>query len=179
MATCEVERVKFIDEAAVQTSMTRRYGRAAPGEGVVESLPRNSGRSTSVISCLGWNGGAASMTVDGAGATLLFDTYVAQVLRPRLQPGAILVLENLSAPKASGSEAVGTACGARVIWLPPYSPDYSPIEHLWSKVKEILRALKARPREPLEAALTHAFQLVSEADLRGWVRHCGDEVALN
>jgi transposase len=179
MATCEVERVKFIDEAAVHTSMTRRYGRAAPGERVVESIPRNYGRSTSVISCLGWNGVAATMTVDGAVDTLVFDTYVAQVLRPRLQPGDILVLDNLSAHKASCIEEVGTACGARVVWLPPYSPDYSPIEHLWSKVKEILRALKARTRETLEAALTHAFQLVSEADIRGWFRHCGYEVAPN
>lgn len=179
MATCEVARLKFIDEAAVHTAMTRHYGRAAPGARVVESIPRNYRRSTSVISCLGWNGVAATMTVDGAVDTLVFDTYVAQVLRPSLQPGDILVLDNLSAHKASCIEEVGTACGARVIWLPPYSPDYSPIEQLWSKVKETLRTRKARTREALEGALTYALQLVSKADIRGWFSHCGYAVALN
>jgi transposase len=178
-AGCEVERLKFIDEAAVHTAMTRRYGRAAPGDRVSESLPRNYGSSTSVISCLGWHGVAATMTVDGAVDTLVFDTYVEQILRPSLQPGDILVLDNLSAHKASCLEAVSAACGVRVLWLPPYSPDYSPIEQLWSKVKEALRALKARTREALEEALTYALQLVSTTDIRGWFSHCGYEVAPN
>ena len=177
IATCAVERLKFIEEAAVPTAMTRRYGRAAPGERGAESIPRNSGCSTSVISCLGWNGVAATMTVDGAVDTLVFNTYVEQVLRPSLPPGDILVLDNLSAHKASCLEEVSAACGVRVIWLPPYSPDYSPIEQLWSKVKETLRALKARTREALEVALTAALQLVRTTNIHGWFRHCGYEVA--
>jgi transposase len=178
MATCEVEHLKFIDEAAVHTAMTRRYGRAAPGERVTDSVPRNYGASTSVISCLGWEGVAATMTIEGAVDTLVFNAYVEQVLRPCVQPGDILVLDNLGAHRASHIEDVAAASGARVIWLPPYSPDYSPIEHLWSKGKEALRAAKARTRDALEDALTNALTLVSKADIRGWFSHCGYEVAL-
>jgi len=177
MAQCEVERLKFIDEAAVHTAMTRRYGRAAPGKRVSDSVPRNYGTSTSVLSCLGWDGVTATMTVDGAVDTLAFDAYVTQVLRPSVQAGDILVLDNLGAHKASGIEEVAAACGARVIWLPPYSPDYSPIEPMWSKVKAALRAAKARTRNALERALSDALKLVSETDIRGWFRHCGYEVA--
>jgi transposase len=179
IATCEGERLKFIDEAAVHTAMTRRYGRAAPGERASESIPRNSGCSTSVISCLGWHGVAATMTVDGAVAPLVFDTYIEHVLRPSLPPGDILVLDNLSAHKASCLEEVSAACGVRVLWLPPYSPDYSPSEQWWSQGKETLRALKARTREALEEALTYALQLRRATDIHGWFRHCGYEVAPN
>src|SRR5260370_19249874 len=108
--------------------MTRRYGRAAPGERVTDSVPRNYGTSTSVISCLGWDGVEATMTVDGAVDTLVFNVYVEQVLRPRVQAGDILVLDNLGAHKASIIEEVAVAAGAPVIWLPPYSPDHSPIQ---------------------------------------------------
>jgi transposase len=177
MATCEVEHLKFIDEAAIHTAMTRRYGRAAPGERVTDRVPRNYGTSTSVISCLGWEGVEATMTVDGAVDTLVFNVYVEQVLRPRVQAGDILVLDNLGAHKASVIEEVAAAAGARVIWLPPYSPDYSPIEPMWAKVKEALRAAKARTHDALERALTEALGLVHETDIRGWFRHCGYEVA--
>lgn len=177
MAQCEVKRLKFIDEAAVHTAMTRRYGRAAPGERVTDSVPRNYGTQTSVISCLGWDGVEATMTVEGAVDTLVFNAYVEQVLRPRVQAGDVLVLDNLRAHKASVIEEVAAACGARVLWLPPYSPDYAPIEQMWAKVKEALRAAKARTRDALERALTEALALVRETDIRGWFRHCGYEVA--
>lgn len=177
MAQCEVERVKFIDETAVHTAMTRRYGRAAPGVRVTDSVPRNYGAPTSVISCLGWDGVEATMTVEGAVDTLVFNAYVEQVLRPSVQAGDVLVLDNLRAHKASVIEEVAAACGARVIWLPPYSPDYSPIEQMWSKVKEALRAAKARTCEAVERALIDALKLVSESDIRGWFQHCGYEVA--
>jgi transposase len=170
--------VKFIDEAAVHTAMTRRYGRAAPGERVTDSVPRNYGTSTSVISCLGWDGVAATMTVDGAVDTRVFNVYVERVLRPRLQAGDMLVLDNLGAHKARVIEEVAAAGGARVIWLPPYSPDYSPIEPMWAKGKEALRAAKARTRDALEQALPEALGLVRETDIRGWFRHCGYEVAV-
>jgi transposase len=174
-----VERLKFIDETAVHTAMTRRYGRAAPGGRVTESVPRNYGASTSVISCLGRGGVEATLTVDGAVDTLVFNAYVEQVLRPSVRAGDILVLDNLGAHKASRIEEVAAAGGARVLWLPPYSPDYSPIEQMWAKVKEALRAAKARSREALERALIEALHLVRETDIRGWFRHCGYEVAPN
>jgi transposase len=169
--------LKVIDEAGINTAMTRLYGRAAPGARVVDSVPRNYGEQTSVISAIGLDGISATMTVEGAVDTLVFNKYVEEVLRPCLQAGDILILDNLGAHKASVIEEVAGECGGRVMWLPPYSPDYSPIEQMWSKVKGALRAAKARTREELERALAEALSLVSEADIRGWFRHCGYEVA--
>ena len=169
--------MKFIDEAAINTAMTRLYGRAAPGQRVTDSVPRNYGKQTSVISCLGLGGAQATMTVEGTVDTLVFNVYAEQVLGPTLQAGDILILDNLSAHRASVIEEVAASRGARVLWLPAYSPDYSPIEQMWSKIKAALRAAKARTREQLERALAEALCLVSEADIRGWFRHCGYEVA--
>ena len=93
--------------------------------------------------------------------------------------GDVLVLDNLSAHHASRIEEVAEECGARVIWLAPYSPDFSPIELMWSKIKTLMRAAKARTREELERALTAALELVTGADCHGWFRHCGYQVTSN
>ena len=90
-----------------------------------------------------------------------------------------MVLDNLRAHHASRIEAVAEECGAEVIWLAPYSPDFSPIEMMWSKIKVSLRAAKARTREELERALVAALELVTSADCRGWFKHCGYQVASN
>ncbi|HEY9283101.1 MAG TPA: transposase [Pyrinomonadaceae bacterium] len=90
-----------------------------------------------------------------------------------------MVLDNLSAHHASRIEEVAAGRGARVIWLAPYSPDFSPIELMWSKIKTLMRAAKARTREELERALTAALELVTGADCRGWFRHCGYQVTSN
>ncbi len=125
----------------------------------------------------GGNGGAATLTGDGAGAPLVFATSGEQVFRPRLRPGDLLVLDNRSAPKARCLEEGSAACGVRVLWRPPDSPDDSPMEPWWSKVKATLRARKARTREALEVALPAALQLVRTANIHGWLRHCGYQVA--
>ena len=118
----------------------------------------------------------AAMTLTGAVDTLAFDAYLERVLGPRLRKGDVVVLDNLGVHKASRVERVAEARGARVIWLPPYSPDFSPIEQCWSKIKSCLRAAKARTREELEKALAEAIELITRADIRGWFRHCGYEV---
>jgi transposase len=117
------------------------------------------------------------MTLTGAGDTLAFDAYLTRVLEPRLRKGDVMVLDNLNVHKASQVEEVAARRGARVIWLPPYSPDFSPIEQCWSKIKTLLRAAKARTREELEEALALAIKLITKADIRGWFKHCGYEVA--
>lgn len=158
--------------------MTRRYGRAPRGERVHDSAPRNYGEQTSLISALGLRRGLlATMTVTGAVDTICFDAYVAQVLRPQLRRGDVVVLDNLGAHKASCLKQVAEERGARVLWLPPYSPDYSPIENCWSKIKTALRATKARTRVELEKALVQAIELVTKADIQGWFTHCGYSVA--
>jgi transposase len=173
----DANRLIFIDEAAVNTAMTRHFGRAAPGERVIEQVPRNYGAQTSMISALGLRGLVATMTLEGAVDTLAFNAYLNEVLGAKLRRGDVVILDNLNVNKASQIEEVATRRGARVIWLAPYSPDYSPIEPCWSKIKQALRAAKARTREELEAALVRAMNQVSNSDIRGWFNHCGYPVA--
>ena len=113
------------------------------------------------------------MTVDGATDTDVFRTYVRQVLGPTLTPGDIVVMDNLGAHKAVGVQQALARRGARLLYLPPYSPDLSPIEPCWSKVKTVLRKAKARTREALDMAITGALATITDADAQGWFRHCG------
>ncbi|MDQ3252948.1 MAG: transposase, partial [Acidobacteriota bacterium] len=115
--------------------MTRLYGRAPAGERVAENVPRNYGQQTSIISAVGMSGPTATFTVEGAVDTAIFNVYVEHVLGPTIEVGDILILDNLSAHRASRIETVAAERGAQVIWLPPYSPDFSPIEQCWSKIK--------------------------------------------
>ena len=171
-------RLVFLDESALNTAMTPAYGRAQRGERVIDHVPRNYGEQTSLIGALSYGRGLiAVMTLTGAVDTLAFDAYLAQVLAPRLRKGDVLVLDNLGVHKASQVEQVAGARGTRVLWLAPYSPDFSPIEQCWSKIKSYLRGAKARTREHLEGALAAALGLVTKADIRGWFRHCGYSLA--
>ena len=157
--------------------MTRRYGLAPRGERVHDSAPRNYGAHTSVIGAMGLRGLVATLTVEGAVDTLCFDAYVEHVLRPTIRRGDVLVLDNLSAHHASRIEEVAAERGAEVIWLAPYSPDFSPIEQYWSKIKTFLRGVKARTADALDEALAQAIGLVTKADIRGWFKHCGYSLA--
>jgi transposase len=159
-------------------ALTRLYGRAPAGERVSESVPRNYGQQTAIMSALGLDGPPATFTVEGAVDTEVFNIYIEQVLGPTLESGDILILDNLSAHRASRIEAVAAQQGAQVIWLAPYSPDFSPIELMWSKIKTYLRAAKARTRAELEQALIAALKLTLD-DCAGWFSHCGYQVASN
>jgi transposase len=170
-------RLKFLDESGVNLGMTRLYGRAAPGERVVEATPGTSGLHYTVVATLGVNGVQAPLLFEGAMTTLTFETYVEDVLTPTLQPGEILLLDNLSAHKGGSAQATLEACGVQVIFLPPYSPDLNPIEQCWAKVKQALRAAKARTWDDLVDALCKALRAVSQTDVLAWFAHCGYEIA--
>ncbi len=128
---------------------------------------------------LGVGGVEATMTIEGSVDTLVFNAYCQEVLRPTLRAGDVIVLDNLGAHRASRIEEITLDCGARVIWLPPYSPDFSPIELMWSKVKTYLRRVKARTQEELEKAIAAALETITPGDCLNWFRHCGYEVTLN
>ena len=157
--------------------MTSRFGWAAAGERVIDKVPRNYGAQTSMISALGLRGLVATMSLEGAVDTLAFNAYLNEVLAAKLRRGDVVILDNLNVHKARQIEQVALERGARVIWLAPYSPDYSPIEPCWSKIKQALRAAKARTREELEVALVRAMNLITDSDIRGWFNHCGYPVA--
>lgn len=158
--------------------MTRLWGRAAKGERVLEAVPRNHGANTSVIGTLGLSGVEAVMTIKGSVDTLVFNAYLEEVLRPTLRENEVIVLDNLGAHRASRIEEIAGECGARVLWLSPYSPDFSPIEMMWSKLKTLFRGRKPRTDEMLEEALNWALKQITKQDSRNWFRHCGYQVAL-
>jgi transposase len=169
----DLQRLKFVDESGVNLAMTRLYGRAPAGRRVVGSMPQNYGPAVTMLGALGAHGLQAVMTVDGATDADVFRTYVKKVLGPTLSPGDIVVMDNLQAHKAVGVQQALARRGARRLYLPPYSPDLSPIEPCWSKVKTALRKAKARTRAALDAAIAEAMLTVSHMDARGWFKHCG------
>ena len=173
------ERLRFLDEAGATTVLTRLYARAIGGERSSEAVPRNYGASTSMISTMSCRGAQATMLIEGSVDTLVFNAYCEQILRPTLKAGDVIVLDNLGAHRASLIEEICRECKARVIWLPPYSPDFSPIELMWSKVKAYLKKVKARTQMELEKAINVALEKITANDCLNWFRHCGYEVTLN
>lgn len=172
-------QLRFIDETGINVTLTRRYGRAPRGERISESVPKSYRQQRSIISSMGMDGVAASFVIEGAVDTAAFNIYVEQVLRPTMRKGDIFVLDNLTAHHASRIEEVAGECKAQVLWLAPYSPDFSPIELLWSKIKTGLRKAKARTVEELSHALTKGLELITTNDCRSWFEHCGYSVALD
>ncbi|MBA4121974.1 MAG: IS630 family transposase [Acidobacteria bacterium] len=170
--TAIVGRLKFLDEAGSNIAMTRAYGRAARGERVYDSVPQNYGENITMLACLSADGLTAPMTVGGAVDGAVFLEYVKQVLAPTLSEGDVVIMDNLGAHKVKGILETIERRGAKVIYLPPYSPDLNPIEKCWSKIKTHLRAAKARTREALEKALKEALLLVTEKDAQGWFESC-------
>jgi len=140
---------------------------------VSEGVPQNYGENVTMLAAIVLGAVSAPMTINGAVDGEVFLIYVREVLAPTLSEGDIVVLENLGAHRVAGvREAIETR-GARLEYLPPYSPDFNPVEKCWSKVKGQLRRAKARTREALEAALAEALLRVSAADARAWFTHCG------
>lgn len=168
-----VEHLKFIDESGVNLGLTRLFGRAAPGQRVVEATPGASSPHYTVVVALGVDGVQAPWLLDGAMNTVSFETYVEQILAPALQAGDWVLLDNLSVHKGSSVRSAIEARGARVIFLPPYSPALNPIELCWAKVKTALRAAKARTWDALVDALATALRSVSPEDVQAWFIHCG------
>jgi transposase len=173
------ERLRFLDEAGATTVLTRLYARAVGGSRTTESVPRNYGASTSMIATIGVSGVEAAMMIEGSVDTIVCNAYCEQVLRPTLKSGDAIVLDNLGAHRASRIESIAKECDACVIWLPPYSPDFSPIELMWSKVKMYLKKVKARTQEELEKAIAIALNTVTKSDCLNWFRHCGYQVTCN
>jgi transposase len=176
LATVDWPRLKFVDESGVNLALTRLYGRAPGGQRAVGSVPRNYGPNVTVLGALGVTGLEALMTVDGATDGEVFRAFITQVLCPTLTAGDVVVMDNLSAHKVVGIREAIEGCGARVVYLPPYSPDLSPIELCWSKLKTLLRSVGARTREALETAITQIWEQISATDALAWFTHCGYEV---
>ena len=177
MRVLDLRHCIFLDEMGSNLALTRRYGRAAPGERIHDAVPGDQGGNVSTIGAIDWKGIRTGLSVPGAieGETMVF--FVEELLAPTLKRGDVVFMDNCPIHKLDEIEDLIDARGAGVVFLPPYSPDLNPIEHCWSKVKARLRALKPRTSEDLLAALVDAFALVTGLDIRGWFRHCGYQVA--
>jgi transposase len=173
LRTFQGSRLRFLDETGVTITLTPRYGRAAPGVRVIESVPRNYGQHLSLLATLSPQGLNAPMTSEGPVDAMVFRLYVERVLGPTLRPGEIVGMDTLAVHKVAGIAEQIAARGARVEYLPPYSPDFTPIEQAWSKLKTALRQRKARTRRTLERALTALLPTISGTDARAWFHHCG------
>jgi transposase len=168
-----VKRLKFIDEFGAHLGMTRLFGRAASSERVIEATPGYSGTHYTVVATLGLQGVTAPWLFEGAMNEMAFETYAEQVLGPTLQPGELVLIDNLSAHKAETIRTLIERRGARLEFLPPYSPDLNPIELCWSKVKARLRSAKARTFDALVEALCDALRAINPDDVLAWFAHCG------
>jgi transposase len=169
----------FVDAMGLKIDLAREYGRAAPGERVVDTKPSARGNNLSVIGALGFDELRAAMRVPGAVDGDACLVFTQDVLAPRLRPGNIVFLDNVPTHKMAAIEEALTAVDAKVKFLPPYSPDFSPIENCWSKVKTFLRRVAARTQQDLDAALSQALAMITGDDIKGWFAHCGYGDALN
>jgi transposase len=168
-----LERLHFLDEFGAHLGMTRRYGRATPGQRVVEGTPDYSGPHYTVVATLSLAGVKAPWIFEGAMNGTVFATYAQHELGPRLQAGDIIVIDNLSAHKNAEARTCLAARGVQVVFLPPYSSDFNPIELCWAKVKQALRSAKARTFDVLVDALRTALLSVSPEHVKAWFAHCG------
>jgi len=166
-------RFRFLDESGAKTNMVRMHGRCPKGQRLWSSAPAGHWNTTTMLAAIGLDGVQAPFALDGAIDGEAFVVYVEQVLVPTLQGGEIVVLDNLSSHKLPRVTELIEAAGAYVWYLPPYSPDFNPIEHLWSKIKQTLRSIGARTFDALVDAIRTALNHVSLRDLLGWFTHCG------
>lgn len=166
-------RFRFIDESGAKTNMVRLHGRCPPGQRLLSKAPAGHWQTTTMIAAIGLDGVHAPFALDGAVDAEAFVVYVELVLLPTLQGGEIVVLDNLACHKHPRVRELIESVGAEVWYLPPYSPDFNPIEEMWSKIKQALRSLAARTFEGLMAAIGIALKQVSLQDLAGWFNHCG------
>jgi transposase len=168
----EPGRPVFVDETGVTTAMTPSYGRAPRGERVEASAPA-SWESVTVIAAMGLDGVRAPLMFPGSVNAATFLVYVEQVLVPALHRGDVVVFDNLTSHLSTAVFEAIERAGARVLPLPPYSPDYTPIEEMFSKFKQFLRRVGARAKEHLYDAIGAGLREVTTEDILGWFRHAG------
>jgi transposase len=165
-------RLVFVDETGANTAMTRTYGRAPRGQRVKGAVPGH-WKAVTLICGVRLSGVVAPLAFEGAMDATTFEGYARQVLAPQLGAGDVVVWDNLKPHESAGARRAVEGAGARLLPLPPYSPDYTPIEEMYSKVKGLLRSAAARTTDAVYDAMGVALRAVCPSDIRGWFKHCG------
>jgi len=168
----------FIDESGVNLNMARTHARACKGRRAHSRKPHNKGKNLTIIAVIAISGVIAAISFFGSNDLISFLFYVTDVLVPQLKRGMVVIMDNLNLHTTEEVRRAIEGTGATLIFLPTYSPDLSPIEMFWSKVKSILRSLAPRTTEQLYAAITKAFNSISSSDFFGWFYACDARVVL-
>jgi transposase len=167
------QRLVFVDECGTHTSMIRRRARAPHGLRARGVVPRNRGPVTTLITGLSLAGMAPAMTVEGGTTAAVFAAYLERVLLPALRPGQVVVVDNVGAHKPDRMQVLVEAAGCRLVFLPAYSPDLSPVEEAFSKIKALVKAAARVRAAALDAAIAVALAAVTASDAAGWFAHAG------
>jgi len=173
----DVRQYIFLDECGVTTDLLRRYGRSPRGERLWDHAPCGHWQTHTVVVGLRRTGLTAPAVFNGPIDTVSFLAYVEQVLTPTLQPGDVVVLDNLAIHKHPDVVTRIESVGARLRFLPPYSPDFNPIEQAFAKLKAFLRAARPRSFDQVNARVAAALTLFTPAECANYVRNCGYRVS--
>jgi transposase len=168
-----VRNLVFLDESSATTSLARLYGRSPVGERLSGSSPYGHWMTVTMLCAVRLDGPIAPLLVDGAVDGSMFTAWLEQFLVRELRPGDVVVMDNLNTHRVAGVSKILERAGHPFYYLPPYSPDFNPIENMWSKVKSILRGLAARKFDELGDAMKTAILSVTEDDCVGFFNHCG------
>ena len=171
LATVDHRRLFFLDETGAKTNLTRLYARSRRGQRAVAYAPQGHWNTTTLVAAIGAERVIAPLVLDGPMDGASFEAYVEQMLVAALPPGSIVVMDNLSAHKMPRVAWLFAQAGITVRFLPPYSPDFNPIEQMWSKIKAILRRIGARAQDTLMEAIASALAEVTPNDLQGYFFH--------
>jgi transposase len=173
MPGLDPKKLVFLDETGANTKMTRRYGRAPRGQRLVDAVPHGHWKTTTFVGALRADGLTAPMVIDGAMNGDLFVAYVRQVLVPTLRTGDIVLMDNLSSHKRVAAVRAIEGAGCSVVYLPPYSPDYNPIELAFAKIKARLRAAELRTIDKVEGFFGTVHEAFTPDECGNYIRHAG------
>ncbi len=169
----DAKRMIFVDECGTHTSLAPLYAWAPRGERAYSKVPRNRGKNTTVLSSMSLTGMGPSLVVKGSTTARVFEAYVERVLAPTLCGGQVVVMDNLTAHKGDRVRELIEGRGAELVYLPPYSPDFNPIEEAFSKIKRLVNKAESRSQKALVEAIGAALSAVTASDTRGFFEHCG------
>lgn len=173
LAQIPLKNLVFLDESSASTSLARLYGRSPVGERLLGSAPAGHWLTVTMLAAIRIDGPIAPLLVDGPIDGTIFTTWIEQFLLRELRPGDVVIMDNVSSHKVPGIAETLLAAGHNLLYLPPYSPDFNPIENMWSKVKSVLRKLKARTFNELMTAMKIAIESIAKNDCVGFFDHCG------
>ncbi|HEX4204262.1 MAG TPA: IS630 family transposase [Ktedonobacteraceae bacterium] len=169
----DASKLVFLDECDSNIALTRLYARASKGTRVHGAVPRNRRANMMLLAALSLQGMGEAFILEGSADTTVFELYIEQILAPSLQVGQIVILDNLHTHTGEKVKQAIEARGCQLLFLPSYSPDLSPIEEAFSKLKAFLRRVGARTPEALQEAISQALLTITAQDALGWFTHCG------